>query len=167
MSILALNNFVQNTRNFGKAKKMRSPRIKKARKEPTGERKPRNPPKITIPWGRGASEHRPGVFIKAYLVGHGEACCADVFYGLRENLERINRERVEIGEKPIRGCTYNSFAKYWHWFKLLGLIEPVDRREASIYPFLEERVFYTLSDKGKAEARAWEDPITVVHPEFR
>jgi hypothetical protein len=72
--------------------------------------------------------------------------------------------RIEIGEKPIRGCTYNSFAKYWHWFKLLGLIELVDRREAPIYDFLEERVFYHLTDKGKAEVRAWEDPIAVSHP---
>jgi hypothetical protein len=142
-------------------------RIKKAKKEPTKERKHGNPPQVTIPWGRGASEHRPGLFAKAYLLEHGEACAADIFYALRENLEGINKMRIEIGEKPIRGCTYNSFAKYWHWFKLLGLIELVDRREAPIYDFLEERVFYHLTDKGKAEVRAWEDPIAVSHPEFR
>jgi len=142
-------------------------RIKKAKKEPTKERKHGNPPQVTIPWGRGASEHRPGLFAKAYLLEHGEACAADIFYALRENLEGINKMRIEIGEKPIRGCTYNSFAKYWHWFKLLGLIELVDRREAPIYDFLEERVFYHLTDKGKAEVRAWEDPIAVTHPEFR
>ncbi len=142
-------------------------RIKKAKKEPTKERKHGNPPQVTIPWGRGASEHRPGLFAKAYLLEHGEACAADVFYALRENLEGINKMRIEIGEKPIRGCTYNSFAKYWHWFKLLGLIELVDRREAPIYDFLEERVFYHLTDKGKAEVRTWEDPIAVSHPEFR
>ena len=142
-------------------------RIKKAKKEPTREKKHGNPPQVTIPWGRGASEHRPGLFAKAYLLEHGEACAADIFYTLRENLEGINKMRIEIGEKPIRGCTYNSFAKYWHWFKLLGLIEPVDRREAPIYDFLEERMFYHLIGKGKAEVRAWEDPIAVSHPEFR
>jgi hypothetical protein len=142
-------------------------RIKKAKKEPTRERKHGNPPQVTIPWGRGASEHRPGLFARAYLLEHGEACAADIFYALRENLEAINKMRIEIGEKPIRGCTYNSFAKYWHWFKLLGLIELVDRREAPIYDFLEERVFFHLTDKGKAEVRAWEDPIAVSHPEFR
>ena len=142
-------------------------RIKKAKKEPTKKRKHGNPPQVTIPWGRGASEHRPGLFAKAYLLEHGEACAADIFYALRENLEGINKMRIEIGEKPISGCTYNSFAKYWHWFKLLGLIELVDRREAPIYDFLEERVFYHLTDKGKAEVRAWEDPIAVSHPEFR
>jgi len=98
---------------------------------------------------------------------HGEACAAEIFYALRQNLDAINRERIEIGEKPIRGCTYNSFAKYWHWFKLLELVEPVDRREMPIYDFLQERVFYRLTDKGKAEARAWEDPIAIAHPEFR
>jgi len=147
--------------------KEQRPRIKKTRKPPTRERKPANPPQIAIPWGRAASEHRPGLFTKQYLTEHGEACAADIFYTLRQNLERINKSRIEIGEKPIRGCTYNSFAKYWHWFKLLEFIEPVDRTETPIYGFLEERVFYRLTDKGKAEVRAWEDPIAVAHPEFR
>jgi hypothetical protein len=151
---------------FGKMKEQK-PRIKKARKGPAREKKSNNPPQVTIPWGRGASEHRPGLFAKAYLLEHGETCCADVFYALRENLEGINKMRIETGEKPIRGCTYNSFAKYWHWFKLLGFIEPIERREIPIYDFLEERVFYRMTDKGKAEVRAWEDPIAVSHPEFR
>jgi len=147
--------------------KQQRPRTRKAKKKPVRERKLKNPPQITLPWGRGASEHRPGLFTKDYMMEHGEACAADVFYALRENLESINKLRIETGEKTIRGCTYNSFAKYWHWFKLLGLIEPVDRREPPIYDFLEERMFYRLSDKGKAEVRAWEDPIMVAHPEFR
>jgi len=50
MSILALSNFVLNTTDFGKVKKMRQqkPRVKKARKEPTHKNKSRNPPQITI-----------------------------------------------------------------------------------------------------------------------
>ena len=156
-----------NTRNCGKTKKMKQrPRIRKAKKEPTRERKLRNPPQITIPWGRGASEYRPGIFSKEYFMEHDEACAADVFYALRENLEGINRERIETGEKPIRGCTYNSFAKYWHWFKLLRLIEPVDRRERAIYGFLEQREFYALTNKGKVEEEAWQDPVRAAHPEF-
>jgi len=142
------------------------PRIKKARKEPTRKGKGPDPNRISIPWGRGASEHRPGLFTKLYLLEHGEACAADVFYALRENLESINKLRIETGEKPIRGCTYNSFAKYWHWFKLLGLIEPVHRTEPAIYDFLEERVLYRLTTKGEAEVRGWEDPVRTVHPEF-
>jgi hypothetical protein len=151
---------------FGKMNEQK-PKIKKTTKPPKRERKPANPPRIAFPWGRAASGHRPGVFAKGYLIEHGEACAADIFYGLRKNLERINKERIEIGEKPIRGCTYNSFAKYWHWFKLLELIEPVDRREVPIYDFLQLRRFYRLTDKGKAELRAWQDPIGVSHPEFR
>lgn len=135
--------------------------------EPIRGREPPKPPQIGVAWGRAASEHRPGLFAKQYLAEHGEACAADVFYALRRNLEGINKERIEIGEKPIRGCTYNSFAKYWHWFKLLQLVEPVDRREVSVYDFLEKRVFYRLTDRGKVEVRAWEDPIAVAHPEFR
>jgi len=150
----------------GQKMKQQRPRIRKARKKPTREKKPGNPPQITGLWGRAASEHRPGLFSKQYLMEHGEVCAADVFYALRENLERINKERVEVGEKPIRACTYNSFAKYWHWFKLLGLIEPVDRREPAIYGFLEERQFYRLTNKGKVEEAGWQDPVRRAHPEF-
>jgi hypothetical protein len=142
------------------------PRIKKARKEPTPETRPRNSPRIAVGWGRGASEYRPGLFTKQYFEKHGEGCCADAFYALKEDLEHINRQRVEIGDRPIRGCTYNSYAKYWHWFKLLGLIEPVDRREPAIYDFLEQKQFYRLTDKGKAEEEAWQDPVRAAHPEF-
>jgi len=147
--------------------KQQKPRIRKTRKEPTRKGKSPNLNRITIPWGRGASEHRPGLFSKQYLMEHGEACAADIFYALRENLERINKERIEIGEKPIRGPTYNSYAKYFFWFIMMGLVEPTDRHEPAIYDFLEERHFYRLTDRGKAESRAWEDPIMVAHPEFR
>lgn len=150
---------------FGKMKEQ--PRIKKARKQPTRESKSKGPMRVTGPWGRGASEYRPGRFTKDYLMEHSEGCAADIFYALREYLERLNKERVEIDEKPIRGGTYNSFAKYWHWFKLLGLIEPVDRREPATYDFLEEKVFYRLTDKGRAEVRAWDDPVAIAHPELR
>ena len=142
-------------------------RIKKARKEPTGERRPRNPSRIAVGWGRGASEWRPGILTKRYLEQHGEGCAADIFYALREELERINEERIEIGEKPIRGCTYNSYARYFHWFTLLGLVEPTDRREPAIYDFLQERHFFRLTDKGKVEEEGWSDPARAAHPELR
>jgi len=151
---------------FGKKMKQQRPRIRKAPKRPTRERKPMNPPQVTIPWGRAASQYRPGLFSKKYLEQHGEGCCADAFYALKEDLEHINRQRVEIGDRPIRGCTYNSYAKYWHWFKLLGLIEPVDRREPAIYDFLEERQFYRLTDRGRIEEAGWQDPVRTRHPEF-
>jgi hypothetical protein len=126
-----------------------------------------NRPNMTAPWGRGVSEHRPGLFARDYLTKHPEGSCADVFSALRENLQRINQLRSETGETPIRGCTYNSFAKYWHWFKLLGLIELVDRREPAVYGFLEKKQFYKLTDEGISEEAAWLDPVRAVHPEFR
>jgi len=144
-----------------KERKPMKERISKARKL-------KNPPmKVTGFWGRGASEYRPGLFTKKYFEEHGEACAADVFRELRDDLERINKERIEIGDKPIRGGTYNSFAKYWHWFKLLGLIEPVDRSEPAMYDFLEEKQFYRLTDRGRIEEAGWRDPVAVAHPEFR
>jgi hypothetical protein len=143
------------------------PRIKKATKEPTRQRKPKNPPEITIPWGRGASEYRPGLFTKQYFEKHEEACCADVYRALSEEIYGLNQERIGIGEKPLRRPNYSSFSRYFHWFLILGFIERTDRREPAIYDFLAKRVFYTLTDKGRAEVRGWENPVSVIHPEFR
>lgn len=133
-------------------------RVKKARKEPTRERKPRTPMQITTPWGRGASLYRPGAFVKHFLEEHGEACVADIHHALIEEIERLNEERIEAGVKALRHSTYASFAKYFHWFKLLGLVEPTGRREPAIYDYLEQRVFFRLTSKGEVEVRDWEDP---------
>jgi len=152
---------------FGKKMNQLRPRIKKARKEPTHKGHGPNPDRITIPWGRAASEHRPGLFIKAYLLEHGESCCADIYYGMSQQLEHINEERIATGETPIKRPNYSSFARYWHWFKKLGLVEPTGKTEPSIYDFLERRGFFKLTDKGRAEHRAWEDPIAVTHSELR
>lgn len=121
---------------------------------------------MSVPWGRGASEHRPGLFTKSYLQQFSEASCAVVFSALCENLRNINQMRVEIGEKTIRCCTYNSFARYWHWFKLLGLIEPTGETEPAIYKFLKKRRLYRLTAKGLADQITWFDPVRTVHPEF-
>ncbi len=142
------------------------PRIRKAKKEPTRERKPRNPPQITGFWGRGASEYRPGLFTKKYFEKHVEGCCADVYYALSEEIERLNATRVEIGEAPFRRPNYSSFSRYFHWFLILGLIERTDKREPAIYDFLQKRVFYRLTGKGASEVTGWEDPVRAVHPEF-
>ena len=151
---------------FGKKMKQQRPRIKKARKEATRKGKGPDPNRISVPWGRGASDYRPGLFTKQYFVEHGEACAADIYRALSEEIERLNQERIEIGEKPFRRPNYSSFSRYMHWFAILGLIERTDRREPAIYDFLQRRVFYRLTEKGKAEVRAWEDPVRAVHPEF-
>ncbi|MBA7633982.1 hypothetical protein ES703_41553 [subsurface metagenome] len=146
--------------------KEKRPRIKKSRKEPSRERKVTNPPQITLPWGRGASAWRPGLLIKKHFEENPESCCADAYYDLSQQLERLNEERIQIGEKALRRPTYSSFAKYFHWFLILGLIERTDKKEPAIYDFLEERVFYRLTSKGEAEVRSWEDPVRAAHPEF-
>ena len=135
-------------------------------KGPSNDRGHREPPNMTVPWGRGASAHRPGLFTKQYFVEHGEACCADVYYALSQEIERLNNERIEIGEKPLRRPNYSSFARYFHWFLLLDLIERVDRQEPSVYDFLKARQFYCLTTKGKADEEAWQDPVRTAHPEF-
>lgn len=121
---------------------------------------------VAVGWGRGASEYRPGIFTKQYFVEYGEACCADVYYALSREIERLNKERIGIGDKPIRRPNYSSFARYFHWFLILGLIERTDRREPAIYSFLRNRVFYRLTPTGVSEEAAWLDPTRTAHPEF-
>jgi len=144
---------------------MKRPRIRKGR-QPTRVRRPKNPPQITGFWGRGASLYRPGLFTKKYFEKHGEACCADVYYALSEEIERLNKERIEIDEAAFRRPNYSSFSRYFHWFLILGLIERTDKQEPAIYDFLEKRVFYRLTAKGKVEEEAWQDPVRAAHPEF-
>lgn len=155
-------------KSYGGPKKMKQARsrAKKTRTTASRERQHNNPPRIAVGWGRAGSLHRPGIFTKEYLTQYLESSCADVFRALRDNLEHINRERAEIGEKPIRGCTYNSYAKYWHWFKLLALIESVGRTEPAAYDFLAEKQFYRLTAKGVSEEAPWQDPVRAAHPEF-
>ena len=147
--------------------KQQRPRIKKARKQPNNEKQGRDPPQMAVGWGRAGSLYRPGLFTKRYFVEHEEGCVADIFYALSEEIERLNVARAEIGEAPFRRPNYSSFSRYFHWFLLLGLIERTDKREPAIYDFLEKRVFYRLTAKGRVEVTGWEDPISVRHPEFR
>lgn len=157
---------MRTTIRYGKMKETR-PRIKKARNEPVRKGKGPDPARIGVPWGRAASEYRPGLFTKQYFVKHGEVCAADIYRALSEEIERLNQERIGIGENPFQRPNYGSFSRYFHWFLILRLIERTDKREPAIYDFLEERVFYRLTDKGRAEVRAWEDPVRAAHPEFR
>ena len=146
--------------------KQQRPRIKKTKKAPGKEKQHRDPPQMAVGWGRAGSLYRPGVFTKQYFVEHGEACAADIYYALSQEIERLNKERIEIGEPPFRRPNYSSFSRYFHWFLILGLIERTDKQERAIYDFLQRRVFYKLTDKGKTEVKAWEDPVRAVHPEF-
>jgi len=142
------------------------PKVNRAKQQPKEEKQKNDPPQIAGPWGRGASEYRPGLFTKQYFVEYGETCVADIYRAMSEEIERLNKERIEIGEKPFRRPNYSSFSRYFHWFLILGLIERTGRRERAIYDFLQKRVFYRLTEKGKLEVKAWEDPVRTLHPEF-
>ena len=153
---------------MGKPDEMRDRyKVNKAKWQPKEIKRQKNPPQITTFWGRAASAYRPGLFTQQYFEKHGEACAADIYRGLTEQIERLNEERVQIGEKPFRRPNYSSFSRYMHWFAILRLIERTDKREPAIYDFLQKRVFYRLTRKGRAEVRAWEDPVRTIHPEFR
>lgn len=139
-------------------------------------RKRANPPAATVDWGRAASEYRPGRFIKEYLDEHGEASMADIYRGLAERIIELNEERAIVEEPPLRRPNYTSFATYFHWFKLLGLVESTGRYEPAFshkpelidtYHFLLPKHFYRLTPEGRAEVMAWEDPLGAVHPEHR
>jgi len=121
----------------------------------------------SVPWGRAASPHRPGLFSIDYFLKHDEACAAEIFSSMSKFIEHLNEERIYIGEKPIRRPNYGSFSRYFHWFLILGLIERTGRSEPAHYNFLRNRVFYRLTEKGRSDLRAWEDPIGAVHPEHR
>ena len=153
-------------RTTTKSGKTRKPRIKRMEKAPEHKSTAIDPNQIGVPWGRAASEYRPGLFVKHYFEEHGEACAADIYYALSQEIKKMNKERVEIGEKAFRRPNYSSFAKYFHWFKLLGLVERTGKTEPAIYGFLEEKRFYWLTEKGKAEEQAWEDPVRAAHPEL-
>lgn len=124
------------------------------------------PPNITAGWGRGASQYRPGLFTKKYLIQNNEACAADIYSALSAEIVQLNNERAEIEEKPFRRPNYSSFSRYFHWFLILGLITRTGRFEVSQYAFLKKRVYYKLTELGKAEEQAWLDPVRAAHPEY-
>lgn len=136
------------------------------RKDPNNIKGRGKHPNMSAGWGRGASEYRPGLFTKKYFVNHGEACAAEIYRALSEEIERLNAERIEIDEKPFRRPNYSSYARYFHWFLMLKLIKRTGRREQAAYPFLQHKQFYHLTDKGRAEEEAWQDPLRSAHPEF-
>jgi len=141
-------------------------KVNKAKRQPEKGNLRKDPPQMAVGWGRASSLYRPGLFTKQYFVEHGEACAADVYYVLSQEIERLNKERIEIGEAPFRRPNYSSFSRYFHWFLILGFIERTDKKEPAIYDFLQKRVFYRLTDRGKVEEQGWQDPVRFRHPEF-
>lgn len=73
-------------------------------------------------------------------------------------------------EAQYKGGTYNSFARYFHWFKQLGYVEsvrtePSTTKGSNTKPDKEyrDRHYYRISAKGRrASIEKWADPIEAV-----
>jgi hypothetical protein len=146
-------------------------RAKNPELDPRRRRKPPLPPIIRVPWGRSASAYRPGLFIYGYLSEYPEAPVSDIYKGLTEEIARINEDRSTYDVKPLRRPNYSTFARYFHWFKILGLVERTGQiappRTEWLRDILQPRVFYRLTPAGRTESMAWRDPIAKTHPEVR
>lgn len=129
----------------------------------------RKPPQQSVPWGRAALDYRPGHFIKEYLDQHDQACVSEIYKALAQQIIDLNEERSKSAPpvpSPIRRPNYHSLSTYFHWFLILDLIERTGKTKPAKLDFLQERVFYRLTEKGKGESLAWSDPIAAAHPEF-
>jgi len=124
------------------------------------------------PRGRAASAIRTGLFIKAYLLEHGEACQSEIHAALKERYREENSNRKKRGEFPLNPCTRENFGKYFRHLVTLCLVEFTGREEPMEFPppgvtllsirgdevVPSQRRFYHLTALGEAEVLAWEDP---------
>lgn len=103
-----------------------------------------------------------GLFIREYLLTHGEASPYDVYKELKTLL-------IEAG-LPKRGMkwgSYQSVRNYFWWLEKLGLITPV-REEPASKPFLHKKIYYKLTRKGMElppESIEWSNPRRAAYPE--
>ncbi len=169
MLIPILRHCSRNIRNFGKVMMMKDPLNKKPtiQKEPSNDYDRRGPRNKSVPWGRGASEYRPGIFTKQYFENHGEACAADIYRSLTEKIIALNEERVWIGDTSISAA--QELLELQSLFPLVshhGSHRAHGQTGACQLQFLHYKVFYRLTEKGQAETKAWGGPVRATHPEF-
>ena len=104
-----------------------------------------------------------GEWIRDRLVAAGSAglTCADLHVARKREPDLINR-----------GGTYNSFARFFHWYKQLGYIEETGVVEDSEskgggHSTLQPRKYFRITDAGlSAVPWGWIDPIGTLHPEW-
>lgn len=77
------------------------------------------------------------------------------------DLHKIRKEDPRVG---YRTGTYNSFARYFHWFKQLGFVETVrtepSKAKGNGFELEKPRHYYRISSKGRrASVDDWRDPI--------
>jgi DNA-binding PadR family transcriptional regulator len=98
------------------------------------------------------------LFIRDYLMEHGEASPYDIVKAIKENLE----------EKERRKVSYQNVRNYFYLLRKLGLIEPSGRVEPSSKPYLQPKIYYKLTEKGLStppESLEWRDPHRALYPE--
>ncbi len=101
-----------------------------------------------------------GLFLRNYLLEHGEAHPSQIHKSLHEEYDKLNQGRKR-GER-LRPPTFHSFLNYVHQMALFGLVEFSGREESmdlSEVPWLTEGTvrYYRLTDKGRGEPphEAW------------
>lgn len=106
--------------------------------------------------GRGwrtAIPFSTGEFIRRYLTEHGEAYVYEMWNSFRKAVE-------DFGVKWWG--SYDSFRRYVHICKRLGLIRPV-RTERSARKGLKARRYYALVPEH-SDSEAWARPQEILYP---
>jgi len=117
--------------------------------------------------GRAASTVRTGMFIRQYLLAHGEASIIEIHQAFKDAIKAENANR----KRPIRKPTYESFSKYFRNLRTLGLVEFIGREETTMKAGLlsirgtaivpSVKRFYRLTALGAVDPAndGWYDPI--------
>lgn len=121
-----------------------------------------------------------GLFIKDYLIEHGEACQQDIHESYRDALREMY-ERAGRRFTKMDGRKYHSFTRFFSFLKQLGFVEVSGKEEPSIFQerfkefYLERemperippRTYYKLTDKGKKASDVdWSNPLRTLYPHF-
>ncbi|MFA4836282.1 MAG: hypothetical protein WC749_09470 [Dehalococcoidia bacterium] len=97
---------------------------------------------------------------------------------VKAGVDVSSEEAVEIERKHYRRIPakttrmrYHSFMSYFNKLKMLGWVEATGETEPSTfqdsYPAAPPRVYYRLTEKGKAAAdREWSNPLLALYPQF-
>jgi len=80
----------------------------------------------------------------------------------------------ELKSDGRTSATYNSFARFWHWYKKLGYVEKTGEFEPSKTKgnggkegvLLQNRVYYRIAGPGLTQLD-WTDPLSIKHPEWK
>ncbi len=95
------------------------------------------------------------LFIRNFLLDHGEAYPYQVYKALRARLK-------EEGYPKRRGF-YQSIRNYFYWLKELGLIE-VSRTAPADRAILKDRSYYKIITSKADDLALWKNPRGALYP---